>query len=124
MLGKAKLQTIICTARMNDAAQFYETVLGLRCLATSHGARVYDVGGAELRLSPVPSVQPSGHTVVGFAVPDLAGVLASLETHGVSFERFPGFPHDVRGVVTLPDGTRVAWFRDPDGNLLSVVQYA
>ena len=124
MLSSARLQTIVCTARMAEATKFYEQTLGLRCTSISHGARVYDVGGGELRLSPVPSTEPTAHTVLGFAVADLGGVVETLTGRGVSLERFPGFPHDARGVVTLPDRTRVAWFRDPDGNLLSVVEYA
>ena len=124
MFAAARLQTIVCTSRIDAAARFYEEVLGLTCASVSHGARVYDVGGAELRLSPVPSTQPSAHTVVGFAIQDLDRVVATLGARGVSFERFPGFPHDSRAIVTLPEGTRVAWLRDPDGNLLSIVQYA
>lgn len=124
MLSSARLQTIVCTARMAEASRFYEDILGLRCTSMSHGARVYNVGGAELRLSPVPSMEPSTHTVVGFAIKDLDAVIESLLAHGVTLERFSGFPHDSCGTVTLPDHTRVAWFRDLDGNLLSIVQYA
>jgi catechol 2,3-dioxygenase-like lactoylglutathione lyase family enzyme len=72
----------------------------------------------------VPSTKPSEHTVLGFAVDDVDGIVEMLAARGVAFERIAGFPHDERGVLTTPDGARVAWFRDPDGNLLSVVQYA
>ena len=68
--------------------------------------------------------QPSAHTVLGFAVAHLDTVVAALRARGVTWERFPGFPHDADGVVRTPDGSRVVWFRDPDGNLLSIVQYA
>ena len=124
MLANARLQTIVCTTHLDAAARFYEDVLGLTCKAISHGARVYEVGGAELRLSPVPTLTPSEHTVVGFAVADLARVVAAFGERGVSLERFANFPHDPRGILSMPDGTLVAWLRDPDGNLLSVVQYA
>jgi catechol 2,3-dioxygenase-like lactoylglutathione lyase family enzyme len=123
VLESSQLQTIVWTSRVDESARFYEQVLGLRCKTVCHGARVYDVGNAELRLSPVPSTQPSAHTVVGFAVADVGSVTAYLAARGVTFERFPGFSHDALGIAALPDGTRVAWFRDPDGNLLSVVQY-
>lgn len=123
MLASATLQTIICTSRLAEAERFYSDVLGLPLEARSHGALVYRVGSATLRVSPVPSVQPSEHTVMGFAVAALKPILESLSGRGVEWERFPGFPHDQDGVVSLPDGTRVAWFRDPDGNLLSLVQY-
>jgi catechol 2,3-dioxygenase-like lactoylglutathione lyase family enzyme len=124
VLASAKLQTIIWTSRLADAGQFYGDVLGLRFKGKSHGALVYDVGGGELRVSPVPSTQPSAHTVLGFAVSDLSAVVAALSARGIKWERFPGIPHDAAGVLVTPEGAKVAWFRDPDGNLLSIVQYA
>lgn len=124
MLATARLQTILCTSRLAEAERFYSEVLGLRLTGRSHGALVYDVGGSALRLSPVASTAPSAHTVAGFAVSGLATVVRQLAERGVVPERFAGFAHDAAGVVTLPDGTQVAWFRDPDGNLLSVVEYA
>ena len=123
MLASAKLQAIICTSKIQQAEQFYGGVLGLPLQARSQGALVYDAGGTSVRVSPVPSTRPSEHTVLGFAVPDIASVIGELRERGVMFERFPGFSHDQSGVVCAPDGSRVAWFRDPDGNLLSVVQY-
>jgi hypothetical protein len=74
-------------------------------------------------VSPVPSTQPSEHTVLGFEVNDVDFVVRSLSARSLSFERFEGFPHEESGVMKTPDGTRVAWFRDPDGNLLSIVQF-
>jgi catechol 2,3-dioxygenase-like lactoylglutathione lyase family enzyme len=124
MLASATLQTIVWTARIEEAEKFYGEVLGLHCKARSHGALVYDVGGSDLRVSPVPSTQPSAHTVLGFAVSDVRAAVHSLRELGVSFERFAGFAQDSAGVLTTPDGAKVAWFRDPDGNLLSIVQYA
>ena len=113
MLATARLQSIVCTARLEAVSRFYEDTLGLTCKASSHGARVYDVGGGELRLSPVPTLAQSEHTVVGFAVTDIASVVAALGDRGVRLERFANFPQDPRGFLALPDG-----------NLLSIVQYA
>ncbi len=124
MLASATLQTIICTSRIGEAEQFYGGVLGLPLTERSHGALVYDVGGATLRISPVPSMQPSEHTVIGFGVPDLTPILVTLRSRGVELVRFPRLPHDADGVVHLPDKTRVVWLRDPDGNILSIVQFA
>jgi catechol 2,3-dioxygenase-like lactoylglutathione lyase family enzyme len=123
MLASAKLQTIVLTSRLEEAARFYGGVLGLAVKRNSDGALVYDVGGADLRISPVPSTEPSSHTVVGFAVSDLTAVMSALHARGVQWERFPNFPHDSAGVVVTPGRAKVAWFRDPDGNLLSIVQY-
>jgi catechol 2,3-dioxygenase-like lactoylglutathione lyase family enzyme len=124
VLAVAKLQTIVCTSNLAVADNFYGRVLGLRRKGQSEGASVYDVGGADLRVSPVPRLTPSEHTVAGFAVPDLAAAMAELSARGIEWVRFPGFPHDATGALTTPGGSRVAWLRDPDGNLLSVVQYA
>jgi len=124
MLANARLQTIIWTADRARADGFYGEVLGLARRGESHGASVYDVGGAELRVSPVPSTEPSPHTVLGFAVADIDVIAAALSARHVPTERFPNFNHDERGVWRAPDGAQVLWFRDPDGNLLSVVQYA
>jgi hypothetical protein len=61
---------------------------------------------------------------LGFAVADLSAVMNALSMRGVTWERFANFPQDDAGVLLTPDGAKVAWFRDPDGNLLSIVQYA
>jgi catechol 2,3-dioxygenase-like lactoylglutathione lyase family enzyme len=122
MLAASKLVTLVWTSRIPEAERFYSEVLGLPLAGKSHGALLYQVGGGDLRVSPVPTTQPSAHTVLGFAVADVGAVVAQLAARGVSFERFPGFPHDASGIVATPEGAKVAWFRDPDGNLLSVVQ--
>ena len=124
MLEHARLQTLVWSADVAKAKVFYEEVLRLTFKHYSHGAAVFDVGGGELRISPVPSTRPSEHTVLGFAVHELAAIAYALVTVGVATERFAGFAHDADGVWTAPDGTQVIWFRDPDGNLLSAVQYA
>ncbi len=123
MLSNSRIQSIIWTSRIEEAEVFYRDVLGLSLRARSDGALVFDVGGADLRVSPVPSTTPSEHTVLGFAVDDVDSVVAVLRERGVAFERFEGFRHEENGTLTTPDGARVAWIRDPDGNLLSIVQF-
>jgi catechol 2,3-dioxygenase-like lactoylglutathione lyase family enzyme len=124
MLASARLQTLVWTSDRARAADFYGGLLGLPLVGETHGALVYRVGQGELRVSPVPATKPSEHTVVGFAVEDMNAVAMALAGKGVTTERFPNFTHDARGVWVARDGTRVLWLRDPDGNLLSVVQYA
>jgi catechol 2,3-dioxygenase-like lactoylglutathione lyase family enzyme len=124
MLANARLQTIVCTTDIERAEPFYRDTLGLPLKQQSEGARVFDVGGAELRLSPVDSHTPGEHTLIGFAVADLDAVLNQLQDRGVEFERFAQLKQDERGVVLAPGGARVAWLRDPDGNLMSVVEFA
>jgi catechol 2,3-dioxygenase-like lactoylglutathione lyase family enzyme len=124
MLASSTLQAIIWTSCIGEAEKFYSRILGLPLQGKSHGALIYDVGGSDLRVSPVPATQPSAHTVLGFAVPNLRAIVELLRQRGVSLERFAGFAHDSTGILTTPEGAKVAWFRDPDGNLLSMVQYA
>ena len=123
MLTHSKLQSIIWTSRIAEAETFYRDVLGLTLRKKSDGALVFDVGGSDLRVAPIPSTTRGEHTVMGFAVNDVDATIASLRARGVVFERFAGFPHAENGTVISPDGAKVAWFRDPDGNILSVVQF-
>ncbi len=123
MLSQSKLQSIILTSRLAKAEVFYRDVLGLELKGKSDGALVFDVSGSELRVAPVKSTTPTEHTVLGFAVPDVDSTITILKANGVEFEQFEGFPHEANGALTTPDGSRVAWFRDPDGNLLSVVHF-
>jgi catechol 2,3-dioxygenase-like lactoylglutathione lyase family enzyme len=123
MLSASRLQTIVCTTNLPAAERFYGDVLGLTLKSRSDGAAVFDVGGADLRVSPVAQLEPSGHTVVGFQVADLKSVMAGLSVKGVAWERIPGMPHDSSGALRTPGGSTVVWLRDPDGNLLSIVQF-
>lgn len=123
MFSNSKLQTIILTSRLAEAEVFYRDTLGLNLKESSEGALVFDVDGADLRISPVESTAPGEHTVAGFAVHNVDAAVEYLTARGVAMERFDGFSHDANGVLTAPGGSRVAWVRDPDGNLLSVVQF-
>jgi catechol 2,3-dioxygenase-like lactoylglutathione lyase family enzyme len=123
MLSNSKLQPVVWTSRIADAEAFYRDVLELPLRSRSDGALVFGVGDSDLRVSPVPSTTPTEHTVLGFAVEKLDRAITWLSGRGVVFERFDGFPHQPNGALATPDGARVAWFRDPDGNLLSVVQF-
>ena len=123
MLGHCRLQTIILTSRFAEAERFYTDTLGLQLRRHSNGNLIFDVGGSDLTLGRVASTQPSEHTVVGFAVEDLDAVMTDLAKRGITWERFEHLPHDERGVVVTPGGDRVVWFRDPDGNIISIVQF-
>jgi catechol 2,3-dioxygenase-like lactoylglutathione lyase family enzyme len=123
MLSHSRLQTIILTSRLAEAERFYTEVLGLELRRRLNGHLLYDVGGSDLTLGSVPSTHPLDHTVAGFAVDDLDAVMTALSNRGLSWARFDGINHDEHGVLRRPNGDRVAWFRDPDGNILSIVQY-
>lgn len=101
---------------------FYEDTLGLELMAEDGFALTFDAGGTPVRLTRVPSHEPAPYTIFGWEVDDLAEAVAELGKRGVELARFEGLEQDDRGVWTAPDGTRVAWFRDPDGNVLSVTE--
>jgi len=103
---------------------FYEVVLGLTLLEDTPFAIVFKVPGGTLRLAKTPDFTPQPFSLVGWVVPDIEADMANLARKGVSFEIFPGLPQEASGIWTVPDGTRVCWFRDPDGNLLSLTQQA
>jgi len=84
---------------------------------------VFDVGGTMLRVQKVRELAPAKHTALGWEVADIAAQIRELEKKGVQFERFPGVPHDELGVWTSPAGAQIAWFKDPDGNILSLTEF-
>lgn len=122
MFDKSQLVGIVGTMKVDAAKAFYETTLGLKFLRDDGFALIFDVGGAELRVSRVPAVTPAAYSVLGFHVSDIAAEADRLARAGVPMERYGFLPQDERGVWTAQDGTKVAWFRDPDLNLLSMVQ--
>lgn len=122
MLKNAALEALIGTARADAAKTFYHTTLGLTLESEDQFTIVFAMDGAKVRLSKVPSVVPSAYAVLGFRVQDIAEVVAGLTGAGVRMERFPFLAQDAAGIWEAPNGARVAWFRDPDLNLLSVMQ--
>lgn len=124
VLTSADMIAFVGTTDAERAKVFYQDKLGLRLVTEepSH-ALVFDAGGTMLRVSVVAEVPPVPYTVLGWRVGDIAAAVESLVSQGVVLERFPGFTQDSQGVWTAPDGTRVAWFKDPDGNMLSLTQF-
>lgn len=114
----------LATTRPADALRFYRDVLDLAFIEETPFAIALRSGPTMIRIQKVDSLEPRSDTALGWAVPDLLARVASLVEKGVRFERFDGFHQDPFAVWTAPDGTMVAWFRDPDGNLLSHTQFA
>lgn len=124
MLGSEALVAFGATADPGASKPFYEDVLGLDLVVDEPTALVFDAQNATLRLSKVESVTPPDHTVLGWDVDDIASVVESLTDAGVELARYDELPQDEQGIASFPDGTRVAWFEDPDGNTLSVTETA
>jgi hypothetical protein len=86
-------------------------------------ALVFDANGIMLRVTKVQELSTAKYTVLGWDVSDIRAEIELLTRRGVIFERYDGFPQDELGIASLPDETRVAWFKDPDGNILSITQF-
>ena len=122
MLGSCDVIIFVATTEPARARGFYENVLGLRLVAGEPFALVFDANGTTLRVQKVQELTPARHTVLGWMVPDIIGAVTELAREGVTFERFEGLAQDDLGIWTAPSGAKVAWFRDPDGNTLSLTQ--
>ena len=106
--------------------KFFETTLGLRLVSEDSFALVFDANGTSLRVANVSSAKghrPAPFTILGWAVKDIAATVTELSARGVTFERFPGMKQDDGGVWISPSGARIAWFKDPEGNILSLTEY-
>jgi catechol 2,3-dioxygenase-like lactoylglutathione lyase family enzyme len=125
--GVLRDATLVAFGAITDSArarEFYVGTLGLTVHYEDDFALVLDAHGVELRLQKVGTLTPAGFTSLGWQVRDVDAVVTALEAQGVSMERFPWFTQDAHGVWQAPSGARIAWFKDPDANLLSVAQYA
>jgi catechol 2,3-dioxygenase-like lactoylglutathione lyase family enzyme len=121
-LDNATLVGFVGTADLERAHAFYGGALGLPLVESNGFANVYDAGGTPLRVTLVREPVAAGYTVLGWVVSDIAAAIAALERHGIGFERYPDLGQDERGVWAAPGGSLIAWFRDPDGNTLSLQQ--
>ena len=120
-LGAAKPIAVVCTSDGARATHFYRDTLGLTLTSENSLATVFDVGGTSLHVSTVADFTPHEHTILGFKVFDVPAAVLGLRERGVVFNILPGFGQDPLGILTVPGmATRVAWFKDPDGNVLSL----
>ena len=123
MLGSAKILAFVPTRDAVKARAFYEGILGL-CFVKDDGfALVLDANGIMVRIAKAPEFQPLPFTILGWQVSGIEKIVAGLQEKGVQFERFGFFEQDKLGIWTAPTGDKVAWFKDPDGNTLSVSQH-
>jgi catechol 2,3-dioxygenase-like lactoylglutathione lyase family enzyme len=123
MLRGAKLVAFAATTDARRAAAFYMTVLGLTFRYEDDFAVSLESEGVEVRLQKVERFDPQPFTTLGWQVARIAEVVDQLLQHGIAPERYPWLDQDEMGVWRAPSGARVVWFKDPDGNLLSVAEY-
>jgi catechol 2,3-dioxygenase-like lactoylglutathione lyase family enzyme len=123
VLSAGKLTAFAATSDPARAKRFYRDVLGLKLTSEDGFALVFDNGGTPLRVTTVAKVVAAPYTVLGWQVHDIAATIQELAGAGVVFERYSGMEQDELSIWDAPGGARVAWFRDPDGNLLSLSQH-
>jgi catechol 2,3-dioxygenase-like lactoylglutathione lyase family enzyme len=124
ILGNQKLVAFAPTTDPEKARAFYEGVLGLRLVADEKPfALVFDANGTMLRVTTVHELKPDPFTVLGWRVGNIEETVDRLAAAGVEFNRYKGMNDgDPRSIWNSPSGARVAWFKDSDGNVLSVTE--
>lgn len=123
MLGSTNIVAFVPIKDADKARAFYEGVLGLRFVKDDGFALVFDANGIMIRAAKMKEFTPAQFTVLGWRVSKIEEVARGLAKHGVKFEIFGFFQQDELGIWTTPTGDKVAWFKDPDGNILSVSEH-
>jgi catechol 2,3-dioxygenase-like lactoylglutathione lyase family enzyme len=123
MLGSMKIVAFVPIKDSEKARSFYEGVVGLRFVKDDGFALVFDANGIMVRAAQMKDFTPAQFTVLGWQVYEIENVVRALQKKGVHFEIFGFFQQDELGIWTAPTGDKVAWFKDPDGNILSVSQH-
>ena len=123
MLGAAKIMAFISTSNPARSLKFYRDTLGLKLEEESPYALVFDANGTALRVQIVKKATIAPYTALGWQVPEIAAAIRELNQAGVSMERFEGMQQDELGVWSPGGGAKVAWFKDPEGHVLSLTQF-
>ena len=123
VLGSSQVAAFIAVSDAARSRDFYENTLGLTVIREDDWAVEFDANGTSLRMQKGVSFTPQEFTVLGWHVDDIDAAMAELRGRGVVFEEYPWMPPESNGVMTFPGGAKVAWFKDPDGNVLSLDQY-
>jgi len=123
MLSFNKIMAFVPTMDATKARAFYEGTLGLDFVSEDKFALVLDANGVMVRVALTPGFQPQQFTILGWEVEDIKKEVARLQGHGVRFEMYGMKGQNDQGIWSSPSGAKVAWFKDPDGNVLSLTQF-
>jgi catechol 2,3-dioxygenase-like lactoylglutathione lyase family enzyme len=123
MLANSPIVAFVATTDPSRAKAFYRDILGLLLISEDEYALVFDAHGTMLRVAIVGEIVQAPYTVLGWQVGDIGATVRGLAAKAVTFERYAWMEQDDIGVWSAPSGAKVAWFKDPDGNLLSVSQH-
>jgi catechol 2,3-dioxygenase-like lactoylglutathione lyase family enzyme len=121
MLASSKIIGFVPTKDSAQASSFYEGKLGFRFVSDDQFALVLRAGETMIRIAKA-DFTPAPFTILGWEVSNIEEEVAELQKRGVAFEKYPWVP-DTSGIWTAPSGDKVAWFKDPDGNVLSLSQH-
>jgi catechol 2,3-dioxygenase-like lactoylglutathione lyase family enzyme len=124
MLASENLIAFVSTTNADRARAFFRDTLQLTLVSEDGFALVFESGGTRLRVTLAQEVIPAKYTVLGWDVRDIRATVTALKVAGVVCEIFGFFKQDELGIWTAPNGDQVAWFKDPDGNILSVSHHA
>ena len=122
MLSNKNLKAFVPTTKPKKAKSFYRDTLGLKLLSEDSYGLEFDANGTLLRVTIVPELAPHPFTILGWNVDDIVSVIKQLNGKKVFFEGYDFLKQDKLGIWTSPNGSKVAWFKDPDGNILSLTE--
>jgi catechol 2,3-dioxygenase-like lactoylglutathione lyase family enzyme len=123
MLASGKMVGFVPTRDYEKARAFYQDQLGFEFVSLDQYALVMSVGGHKVRIAKLPNFTPLQATILGWEVEDIEAVAKWLKNNGVTLEKYPFAQDRELGIWTTPTGDKVAWFKDPDGNVLSIGQH-
>lgn len=124
MLDQAELLAFIPTIDADRARRFYVDTIGLTFVSDDQFAITIRTGKNDIRISRMEAFNPAPYTILGWKVSDIAATAQKFAAAGITFERYPFLEQDANGIWASPDGAaKVAWFKDPDGNVLSISQH-
>ena len=122
MLKDSKAFSTLAVDDVAKARQFYGETLGLDVSDEMDGLALKLGGGTNVFVYPKPDYKPATFTVLNFPVDDVEQAVDQLTAAGVTFERYEGFEQDEKGIARMDEGPTIAWFTDPAGNILSVLE--
>lgn len=120
MLADKELKAFVPTVKPNESKTFYRDILGLELLSEDNYALEFNANGTLLRVIIVQDLTPQKFTVLGWNVSDISSEIKTLNMKGIVCEKYAFLQQNSLGIWTAPNGTKVAWFKDPDGNVLSL----
>jgi len=123
MLASSDMVGFVLTKDYEKARAFYEGKLGFEFVSLDQFALVMKAGKSKIRISKIPTFTPLQSTVLGWEVKDIVAVAKWLAAQGVELEKYPFVQDKELGIWSAPGGAKVAWFKDPDGNVLGMSQH-